>query len=152
MSEYFNEAFLGSQSPFSNAGLGDDEDIFDFEAASTSHLRDNPGTRRTSVEDVEFSDASSDNNDGLFYDSTPSFVGSPEQEEAGEEEDDAGEQVQSWKIDHSSGDHKLRGKLEWPSKYILIPTVLSHRLYQESRIRRFRRCSSVRDASSTTHN
>ena len=50
-------------------------------------MRDNPGTRQTSVEDIEFSDALSNNNDRLFYNSTPSFIGSSEQEEASKEED-----------------------------------------------------------------
>jgi hypothetical protein len=131
MSEHFKEAFLGSQPLFSNTDPDDDEEIFDFEAASNSALRDQPGpysTRRTSVGDGEFSDVSSDNNDGLLYDSTPSFGGSAEQEETGEEEDVAmtGEQVQSWKIDHSSGDHKLRRKLEWLLKYILMLIVPSY--------------------------
>jgi hypothetical protein len=126
MSERFEEASLGSQ-----FDPGDDGEIFDFEAASNGGLRGQSGTysaRRTSVGDGEFSDVSSEDNDGLLYDSTPSFGGGSEQEEAGEEEDVAmtGEQVQSWKIDHSSGDHKLRRKLEWPSKYILMLIVPSY--------------------------
>jgi len=113
MSTFFDDAFL-----LSPGHLNEDE-IFDFRRASSGVSTHNPDDQydgRTSVEDAEFSDVGSDNSDGLFTNSASTFVGSPELEEAEEEEDIAtgGEQVQSWKIDHSSGDHKLRRRLEQP--------------------------------------
>jgi hypothetical protein len=113
MSTHFDDAFL------SLPGLLNDDQIFDFEAASGSnnHPNDRYSRRRTvddaEVSDAEVSDASSDNDDGLFCDGTSNFDGNSDGEEA-EEEDvgTAGDPVHSWKIDHSSGDHKLRRKSE----------------------------------------
>ena len=85
----------------------DDDEIFDFDAASSRFSSHNPD------EDAELSDVSSNNEDGLFGNNTSTLDENSGDEEAiGEEEDTAGDEVYSWKIDHSRGDHKLRRKLE----------------------------------------
>jgi len=111
MSTHFDNAFLGSP------GLLGEDEIFDFEGASngvSSHTHEDRHSRRGTVEDTDDSDVSSDNEDGLFCDDTSSFDDNPNDQEDGEEEDmgTADDQVHSWKIDHSSGDHKLRRKFE----------------------------------------
>jgi hypothetical protein len=59
-------------------------------------------------------DTDSDNNDGLYYEDTLSDAGS-ELEDSGFGNDDdqviVASDAYSWKINHSKGDHKLRGKL-----------------------------------------
>jgi len=104
------------------------DELFDFEAASREVSSYNPKdrqSRQATIEDAELSDVSSDNDDGLFCDGTSTPDSYPDDypddysddysddKEAGEEEDagTTSDQVYSWKIDHSSGDHKLRRKL-----------------------------------------
>jgi hypothetical protein len=108
MSKHFDEAFLSS-----SGSLPDVDEIFDFDAASGTGLGEKP--RQASVEDGEFSDVPSDNDDGLFCERRSNFDGNSDDDDAAEEEGiaTAGDQVYSWKIDHSSGDHKLRRKLKW---------------------------------------
>jgi hypothetical protein len=109
MSTYFDNAFLGSPHVLS------DDEIFDFEGASSRVSSNNPDdqcSRPEPIEEAEAPDVLSDNDDGLFCDNTSDFDYNPNNQEAGEEEDagTADDQVYSWKIDHSSGDHKLRRK------------------------------------------
>jgi hypothetical protein len=107
MSNHFEEAFLSSSST-----IPEIDEIFDFDAASGRPLGNGARPnlpRRASIEDAEFSDVLSDNDDGLFCDTSDSG-GHSHARETAEEEDMAttGDEVYSWKIDHSSGDHKLR--------------------------------------------
>lgn len=106
MSTHFDDAFASRQ------GLLNDDDIFDFDAASARSSSNNPtNSRQVTVEDAELSDVLSNDDDGLFSDGTSDFDNNSD-DEAGEEEDvgPEGDNVYSWKIDHSSGDHKLRRK------------------------------------------
>lgn len=109
MSTYFDDAFLGSP------GLLDEDEIVDLEGAGngvSSNNHDTLSSRRGTIEDADVSDVSSSNDDGLFYDNTSNFDNTPNDQDVREEEDigTASDQVHSWKIDHSSGNHKLQRK------------------------------------------
>ncbi len=112
MSTHFHDAFFSSPSPVNG------EDIFDFDAASSNPSSNTyPSPRQATVEDAAFSDVSSDNDDGLLHDDTSTFDPDSGGEEAEvEEENTTSHQAHSWKIDHSSGDHKLRRKLRIDSE------------------------------------
>src|ERR1700722_5675987 len=119
MSEHFDAAFLISEES-DNAGDNDElhnaNEIFDFAAASEEvagySYSDAPvigeSYRQASVDDGDFSDVASNDDDGLY---SESMLGSVQDcnENVDEMEDMAvgGDKVYLWKIDYSSGDHKL---------------------------------------------
>lgn len=82
------------------------DDLFDFEAASeevNSHGHQAPAGE-------EHSNNLSDNDDGLYSETIGSAT-DVDDEEPGEEEDGLTrvDSALSWKIEHSTGDHKLKG-------------------------------------------
>jgi hypothetical protein len=119
MSDYFDAAFVGHEpSPGPFLG-GDDEGMFDFTAASDSGLHssyqgtptrhENAQRRLGSAGDAGAPDSLSDDEDGLNDGISDSNRDA--EDEAGDEEGAVKDNGASWKIDHTSGDHKLKGKL-----------------------------------------
>jgi hypothetical protein len=100
MSTHFDEAFIVSEDA---PGLLVEQDfstdrLFDFAAASR---------------EVEESDGPSDDEDGL-YDESVSHVPQLVDDELGDDEDTstADDGDFSWRIDHATGDHKLKGTFD----------------------------------------
>jgi hypothetical protein len=101
MSTHFDEAFIVSDNApslfvdndFSADGL------FDFAAASHG---------------VEVSDTPSDDEDGLYDESVLHVPQLVDDEEVGDDEDasTAEDGDFSWRIDHATGDHKLKGMFD----------------------------------------
>jgi hypothetical protein len=117
MSDYFNAAFVDHE-PSPGSFLSDDDGIFDFTAASDGGIHSghqdasmrHENTRGLGfVGDAGALDSLSDDEDGL--DDGASDSNREAEDEAGDEEDAAKDDGTSWKIDHTSGDHKLKGKL-----------------------------------------
>jgi hypothetical protein len=81
--------------------LPNEDAIFDFDFALASHDPDNNNLDQSAVAENEALDDISDNDDGL--DSVDAFI----DEEASLKDEEEG--VLSWKVEHASGDHKLKG-------------------------------------------
>ena len=109
MSDYFNLQ-AGDNSPglFLDDCLLGSDGLFDFDAASEVIDHCQSRDRSPVGEERHFDDLSDD--DGL-YDETVGSAGDINDEElVGEEEGvTRADGVLSWKIEHSSGDHKLKG-------------------------------------------
>jgi len=98
MSTHFDEAFVGADDPldlFVDYDFSADE-LFDFAAASR---------------DVEASDALSDDEDGLYNESVSHVPQLVDNEELNDDNDafPAEDGDFSWRIEHATGDHKLKG-------------------------------------------
>lgn len=111
MPTHFDEAFI-SQGHLPSVVVEDDDDgLFDFAAASN---------------DVEAPDHPSDDEDGL-YDESVSPASQPADEELGDDDDAAvgSDGDLSWKIDHTIGDHKLKGTFSCLTSAIRTLTLAS---------------------------
>jgi hypothetical protein len=109
MSDYFGSlADENSPGVFVNDDLLGANNLFDFDAASEEV--DSYGYRdiSTTAEEEHFNDLS-DDNDSL-YSVTISSAKDVDDKELGEEEDGMtrADSVLLWKIEHSTGDHKLK--------------------------------------------
>ena len=110
MSDFDLQADGNSPGPFvDDDDLPNVDELFDFEAASEEI--DSHGYRDVSIAvDEELPEDLSDDDDGL-YGETISSTEDVDDEELGEEEDGVtgADSVLSWKIEHSTGDHRLKG-------------------------------------------
>lgn len=103
MSTHFDEAFIVQENPqsiFVDDDYNDDR-LFDFTAASN---------------DVELFDNPSDDDDGLYGESVLDAARPADEEDLGDEEDASvtGDGDFSWRIEHATGDHKLKGRVRIP--------------------------------------
>jgi hypothetical protein len=112
MPTHFDEAFITQESipnVFVENDLDDDDRLFDFAAASNN---------------VEAPDDASDDEDGLYDESVSQTSQRADEEELGDEDDaDAitGDGEFSWRIEHETGDHKLKGMFD--DTYVFAPTT-----------------------------
>lgn len=110
MSDYFGSlADEDSPGVFINDNLVGTDDLFNFDAASEAVESYRSYDVVTPVEEEHLSDLS-DNDDGL-YSMIASSAREADDDELGEEEDGVtrANGVLSWKIEHSTGDHRLKG-------------------------------------------
>lgn len=129
MAGYFDEAFLPLES-FLDRNTDDElqydaDELLNFatdseEEGTTGSCHVAPslvGGNRGTVEEVAFrnadaSDVTSSDGDGLYNERTPNSIGDFDEEASGGANVAAAEdKARSWRINHSSGDHKLRRRL-----------------------------------------
>jgi len=135
MAGYFDEAFLTLESSpdrtADNELLYDANELLNFAAADNELLHDadelpNSGAdseeegatgschgENYSAVEATFEDADSlDDRDGLYSEGTPNSIRNFSEETGGDANVAVAEdRARSWRISHSSGDHKLQGRL-----------------------------------------
>lgn len=152
MSDYSNPQADGNSPALFFDDLYDGDELFDFDAAS-EEVDHYPYRDFSPVaEDGHFDDLS-DDDDGL-YDETVSSAKDVDDEELVEEEDGVAraDGVLSWKIEHSTGDHKLKGMQEDSRTLELQLTLHSQELHCENGIPGLRRAASIGDAPPPLYN
>jgi len=126
MPTHFDEAFIPQDQPlpvFVEDDLDDDDGLFDFAAASNG---------------VEAPPNPSDDEDGLYNESVSQASQPADEEELGNDDDAAttSDGDFSWRIEHATGDHKLKGMISClPARSaIALLTLASRYLHCQSRV------------------